>query len=176
MNILATDFYTEARFSMERLAELYNKLYGLKIICLRNFSIYGPHEKFKENYANMVSQFLWNIMKNERPTIYGDGNQTRDCVYVDDAVNAALKASTYNKKSFDVFNVGTGEATTFNQIFALLKEKTHSTLEPIYVKNEIKNYVYNTRADITKAQKELGFVAQVDLKSGVDKLLTYYNL
>lgn len=172
--IPVTDFYTEARFSMERLLELYNKLYGVKTISLRNFSIYGPNELYKRKYANVISQFLWALLKKERPVIYGDGSQTRDFIYIDDAIEAAIQAMHYEKKGFDIFNVGTGKNATFNEVFTILKHKLESDVEPVYVKNEIKNYVYNTRADTKKAEKELNFKAKIGLEEGIGRLIDYY--
>ncbi|MGB9924002.1 MAG: NAD-dependent epimerase/dehydratase family protein, partial [Methanothrix sp.] len=78
MVIRVTDYYTEARFAMERIAELYRKLYGISSLGMRFFSVYGPKEESKGRYANMVTQFLWGMMRNEAPVIYGDGSQTRD--------------------------------------------------------------------------------------------------
>ncbi len=82
MHIKVTDYYTEARLAMERMAELYGQLYGVRSVGTRFFSVYGPKEESKKQYANMVSQFLWVLRKNEKPVIYGDGLQTRDFVYV----------------------------------------------------------------------------------------------
>ena len=79
---MITDFYTEARLYAERLAELYTKMFGLKTVCLRFFSVYGPGERSKGRYANLVSQFMWDLDEGRNPVIYGDGSQTRDFVYV----------------------------------------------------------------------------------------------
>ncbi|MEM2351580.1 MAG: NAD-dependent epimerase/dehydratase family protein, partial [Thermoproteota archaeon] len=92
MPIYITDYYTECRYAIERLAKLYNDLYGVKSVGLRLFSVYGPKEKYKGKYANIVSQFLWSIMRDEPPIIYGDGSQTRDFIYVSDVANAFILA------------------------------------------------------------------------------------
>ena len=106
MPIYVTDFYTEARYYVERLAQLYFQLYGVSSIGLRLFSVYGPKETFKGKYANTLTQFLWNMKAGRQPIIYGDGKQRRDLVYVSDVVRAFLLASE-NKMKIGVFNVGT---------------------------------------------------------------------
>ncbi|MEK6982299.1 MAG: NAD-dependent epimerase/dehydratase family protein [Candidatus Micrarchaeota archaeon] len=176
MSIGVSDFYTEARFYMERLAKLYSDLYGVKSVCLRNFSIYGSNELYKKNYANIISQFIWSFLKNESPVIYGDGSQTRDFVYVDDAVEAAILAMKYNKKNFDIFNVGTGKSHTFKEIVKLVQNKIGSTIEPIYIKNQISNYVYNTKADTTYTEQFLNFKSKINVEEGIEKLLAYYKV
>ncbi|HID73004.1 TPA: NAD-dependent epimerase/dehydratase family protein, partial [Candidatus Micrarchaeota archaeon] len=111
MDIRVTDFYTEARYAMERVANLYNQLYGVKCTALRYFSCYGPHEKSKGRFANLITQFLWSMQKNEAPVIFGDGSQTRDFIYVDDVVEANMLAMK-SGKDFGIYNVGTGNATS----------------------------------------------------------------
>ena len=90
MNIRVTDYYTEARLTIERIAKLYNILYGIKSAGLRLFSVYGPNESAKGRYANMISQFLWDMKEGKSPVIYGDGRQTRDFTYVKDVVDACI--------------------------------------------------------------------------------------
>lgn len=174
MSIKVMDYYTEARLAMERLAELYHQLYSSKVIALRYFSVYGPREEFKQQYANLVSQFLWELQKDQAPVIYGDGTQTRDLTYVTDVVQANLLASKASL-DFGIFNVGTGKTTTITDMVALLSKKLGKNIRAKYMENKIKNYVMHTRADTTKAEKELGFKAQFTLEQGIDKLIAYYG-
>ena len=170
MPIYVTDYYTECRYSIERLAKLYNTLYGVKSIGLRFFSVYGPREKYKGKYANIITQFLWAMLKDEQPVIFGDGNQTRDFIYVGDIVKALMLAM---KKDFEyeIFNVGTGVAYSFNQIIDSLNELIGKNIKPIYKPNPIKNYVKDTLADTAKAEKMLGFKAKTTLKDGIAQLI-----
>jgi len=174
MPIKVTDFYTEARLPLERLGELYHALYGISVIGLRYFSVYGPHEESKGKYANLITQFLWSLKKGQPPVIFGDGNQKRDFTYVDDIVDANL-LSMNSKIGFDVFNAGTGSTYTINQMYSILSKKMGTSMEPKYVQNPIKNYVQYTQADTNKAEKILGFKAKLDLSSGIDSLLEYYH-
>ena len=170
MPIYVTDFYTECRYAIERMARLYNILFGVKSVGLRFFSIYGPKEEFKGHYANIVSQFLWSMQRDEPPVIFGDGTQTRDFTHVYDVVDALLLAW---KKDFEceIFNVGTGVAHSFNEIVEILNKLLGKKIKPVYKPNPIKNYVYHTLADTTKAEGILGFKAKISLEEGLRSLI-----
>lgn len=170
MPVYVTDFYTECRYAIERLAKLYNILFRVKNVGLRFFSVYGPKEKFKKQYANIVSQFLWAMQRDESPVIFGDGTQTRDFTHVYDVVDALLLAW---KKDFEceIFNVGTGVAYNFNEVVDLLNKALGKNIKPIYKPNPIENYVYHTLADTTKAEKMLGFKAKISFEEGLRSLL-----
>ena len=169
MDIEVTDFYTEARVEMERLAHLYTTLYGLPIIGLRYFSIYGPKERYKTKYANIISQFLWAIKNNKSPVVYGDGTQTRDFIYIVDVIRANMHALTVNKQG--VYNIGTGVETSVNQVLEFLTKKVGKKIRPEYIQNKIKNYVQRTQADTSLAEKELGFKSHIPLEQGIERLI-----
>ena len=164
-----TDYYTEGRIFCERASELYNKLYGCNIAAMRFFSVYGYHEEAKKGYANLVTQFMWAMQKNKSPVIYGDGMQKRDFIFVDDVVDALLRAS--KTMGFEVFNVGTGNSYTLNSLVSILNRKMGKRIRPSYVKMPVKNYVKETLADTSKAKKMLKFKANIDLEHGISLLL-----
>ncbi len=164
-----SDYYTEGRIFCERSSELYNKLYGCNIAAMRFFSVYGYHEEAKRGYANLITQFMWDMEKNRSPVIYGDGTQRRDFVFVTDVVDAVIRAS--NVRGFNVFNVGTGKNYSLNEMVAILNKKMGKKIKPKYVKIPVKNYVAETLADVSKARKVLGFRAKVNLESGISLLL-----
>ncbi|KXB08086.1 nucleoside-diphosphate sugar epimerase [candidate division MSBL1 archaeon SCGC-AAA382N08] len=168
MEVEAFDYYTEARLAMERLAKVYNELQDVKSVGLRFFSVYGPHEKAKGKYANIISQFYWKMENDERPVIYGDGEQTRDFTHVSDVVKACLKSSEKDLEC-EAINVGTGKETSFNQIIDILNEKLGKSIEPKYVENPIDNYVARTLADLTKARELLDYEPSVELEEGIER-------
>lgn len=172
MEILVTDYYTEARFSMERIAELYKTLFGVETVGTRFFSVYGPHEAAKKQYANIVTQFLWEMMAGRVPVIYGDGTQTRDFVYVKDVV-CALRLAMDSDYTGAV-NVGTGKSYSFNEVAELLADKMGLDIKAEHVDNPIKNYVAHTLADTSKAEDVLGFRAHFSLEKGISQLLKSY--
>jgi len=170
MPVYVTDFYTECRYAIERLAKLYNILYGAKSVGLRFFSVYGPKEEFKKQYANIVSQFLWAMRKDEAPVIFGDGTQTRDFTHISDVVDA-LTLAWKKDLECEVFNVGTGVAYSFNQVVEILNRLLGKNIRPIHKPNPIKNYVYHTLADTTKAESILGFKAKIPLEEGLKTII-----
>ncbi|MDI6591332.1 MAG: GDP-mannose 4,6-dehydratase [Patescibacteria group bacterium] len=170
MEIKVTDFYTEARYLMERLAKLYYDFYQVKSIGLRLFSVYGPKEKAKKNFANLGSQFLWDIKAGRRPLIYGNGSQTRDFVYVDDVIRGFI-AGMNSEIDCDIFNLGSGKCYSLNELVEILNKILGKNIKPVYQKNPIKNYVKETLADTTKVKKVLGWSAKISLEEGIKKLL-----
>lgn len=166
--ILVADYYTEARLAIERIAQLYNRLYDIDFAGLRFFSVYGPHEEAKGRFANMVTQFLWEMKNGNAPLIYGDGTQSRDFVFVEDVVDALILTS---ERGTGIFNVGTGVVHSFNEVIEILNGKLGREIEPIYSKNPITNYVAHTQADISKV-KALGFDPRYSLVEGIAELLS----
>ena len=173
MEVLVTDYYTEARFSMERIAELYKKLFGVEAVGMRLFSVYGPNEMAKKQYANIVTQFLWEMMAGRAPVIYGDGNQTRDFIYVKDIVSALRLAMDSGYTG--ALNAGTGKSYSFNEVAEILAGEMGLEIRTSHVDNPIKNYVAHTLADTSKAEEVLGFKARYSLKDGIGELINHYG-
>jgi UDP-glucose 4-epimerase len=168
MQIIPTDFYTEVRVAYERMAKVYHDQFGVKSIGLRLFSVYGPHEEAKKQYANLISQLMWAKAKNEVFEIYGNGEQRRDATYVTDIVRAFILAMK-SPIECEVFNVGTGVSYSLNEI----AEKIGTKIK--YVPVPFSNYVDATMADTTKAEKFLGFKARISLNDGLQQLNDYYH-
>lgn len=160
MPIIPKDFYAEARYSWERLAKVFNDFYNVESVGLRLFSVYGPHEKSKGIYANLLTQLLWAKERDEVFEIYGDGTQERDTLYVADAVEAFI-LSMNSDIPCDIFNIGTGKNYTLNEMFKIIGTKIR------YVENPLLNYVQATLADTTKAEKVLKFKAMYDIWDGL---------
>jgi UDP-glucose 4-epimerase len=169
MTINVTDYYNEARLAMERMAELYKQLFNIRSVGMRFFSVYGPKEESKKQYANMVTQFMWEMRDGKTPPIFGDGTQTRDFTYVKDVVQAMQLAMKSDYQG--ILNVGTGKAHSFNDVMEILNEKLGSNVVPNYRENPIKNYVVHTLADTSKAKREIGFVAKTTLGAGIDAII-----
>lgn len=168
-----TDLYTEGRIASERLSELYNKLHGINVSAMRFFSVYGYHERAKAGFANLASQFLWDMKAGKAPVIYGNGEQRRDFVFATDVVDCLIKASEH--KGYDVFNVGYGKNYSLNELVDKLNSLLGTDIMPDYIEMPVKNYVMETLADTSKAKKTLGFKAQVDLDKGLKLINDYYR-
>jgi len=170
MPVLVKDFYTEARYLMERMAKLYHDFYGVKSIGFRFFSVYGPREEAKKTFANLVSQFIWDMKEGKQPLIYGDGSQTRDFTFVDD-INYGFKLGMRSDIDCDIFNLGTGKCYSLNKLVEILNEILGTDIRPVYKENPLQNYVQETLADISKAKERLGFEAKVSLIDGIRRIV-----
>lgn len=170
MPIFVKDYYAEARYYMERLAALHHQWYSTKSIGLRLFSVYGPKEKPKGEYANLASQFLWWMQKGESPVLYGDGKQRRDFIYVDDVLEGFLLA--FNSRiGYDIVNLGTGVSYSLNELVDTINDILKTDIPPVYTENVIKGYIHETLADTTKAKDVLGFESSVSLEEGIQLLV-----
>jgi len=172
--ITAKTFYEASFRTREMVAQTYYFENDLGSIGLRYFSVYGPKEQHKGQYANNISQFLWDMMKSKPAVIYGDGTQRRDFTFVNDVVSANILAMT-SKINFGIFNVGTGIGTSFNDLVALINKLLGTSIEPVYVDNPIKNYVHDTIADLSLVAKSLGYKPQWTLEKGIKFLIDYYK-
>jgi UDP-glucose 4-epimerase len=170
--------YAVTKLLYEQCAACYNRVYPeMDIIGFRFMSVYGPNEEAKGRYANMISQFIWDIARDLPPIIYGDGNQTRDFTFVDDIVQAIVLAiESPQGLGNKVYNIGRGEPTSFNDIFTAINQEMGKSIEPVYVPNPVKEgYVLGQYADISLIQKELGFKPLVTLKEGVARVINQLN-
>ena len=172
--ITAKTFYEASFRTREIVAQTYYYENNLSSVGLRYFSVYGPKELHKGQYANNISQFLWDMMASKSPLIYGDGTQRRDFTFVHDVVSANILAMTSNI-DFGIFNVGTGLGTNFNDLVALINKILGTRIEPKYIENPLKNYVRDTIADLSLIAKSLGYKPQWTLENGIKFLVDYYR-
>ena len=173
MQLWPANFYSSTKLLNEHLAILFSREYGLETIGFRYMSVYGRNEKSKGIFANMASQFLWAMQKDEQPVVYGDGNQTREFTYVMDIVNANILAMDSKKSlSGEIFNAGTGKATSLNELITTINKVLGKEIKPRYVKNTVKNYINMQLSDITKIRKTLGYEAKYSLEQGLREIIS----
>jgi len=138
----------------------------ISIIGLRYFNVYGPREKYKNKMASMIWQLYLQMKEGDRPRIFKNGEQKRDHIYVKDVVKANILAM--NCAESGIYNIGTGRATSFNEIIEALNEAMGTNLAPEYIDNPYgKFYQDFTEADLTETKKYLGFEPEFDIKKGV---------
>ena len=157
----------------EECARKYYDRYGLESVAFRPFSVYGVGEETKKKYANVTSLFAWQMMRGERPIVWGDGTQTRDFIYVDDAVEAFILAMNNKKIKYDAFNLGTGIEVSFNDIVGIINKILKTNLQPVYVKVPIVIYAQRLLADMTKIQRELGFRPRISVEEGTRRIIEH---
>ncbi|NQV08343.1 NAD-dependent epimerase/dehydratase family protein [Candidatus Woesearchaeota archaeon] len=175
MHVTAPNFYAASKLACENYADVYSKEYGIETVGLRLFSVYGPREEQKKEFANLASQFIWDMLKEKQPIVYDDGNQTRDFVYVKDVVRAFILASKAKGVDGEVFNVGGGVPWKVNDMINLLNELLGTNINPKYVDNPVSGYLYSHKADTSKAENVLGFKSEYTLKQGLKECVDYYK-
>ena len=164
--------YGKSKLEMDNIAEkLFDKMH---IVGLRYFNVFGPREAYKGRPASMIYHLAKQIKANKNPRLFKWGEQKRDHIYVKDVVDATIKAM--HKKS-GIYNIGTGIATTFNDLVKILNEVLGKNLEPEYfdMPYDPKTYQSDTQADTTKTEKFLGFKAKWLLKKGIEDYINWLN-
>jgi UDP-glucose 4-epimerase len=152
--------YAKTKMMNEMVARSYEEVYGMSTIGLRFFNVYGAGENAKGDYASIVTLFLKARHAHAPLVVYGDGTQARDLIHVTDAAHIAL--SLLEKGSRDVYNVGTGVATPYGVIAAMI-DPDHIT----YVPNPLAHYQYYTRADTARLRDDLGSYSCLGLEEGI---------
>ena len=150
---------------MDNIAEDFSKDTGLKAVGVRYFNVYGPGEAHKGKFASMIYQLYKQMKEGRRPRIFEYGEQKRDFVYVKDAVDMTILAMNAPKTT--VYNVGSGEPHSFNDVIKYLNEALGTSYEPEYFECPYDFYQEYTHADMTKAKEELGFVPKYHLREGI---------
>ena len=165
--------YGKSKLEMDNMAEkLFDKMH---IVGLRYFNVFGPREKYKGRPASMVYHLGKQIKSGKNPRLFKSGEQKRDHIYVKDAVDATIKAIDAKKSC--IVNVGTGIATTFNDLIKVLNEVLEKNLEPEYfdMPYNPKSYQANTQADTTKAKEYINFKSKWNLKDAVKDYVNWLN-
>jgi UDP-glucose 4-epimerase len=168
------NFYAVSKYCMEQIARMAQLQWGLDVVGLRFMSVYGPREDHKGRYANLISQFIWDIEAGRAPVVYGDGGQTRDFTNVADVAQAITRVLRHPSALRDsIFNVGGEGETSINQLLALLSEKMGVTIHPNYIPNPVeRGYVLQQRASLDKIRRTLGYEPVVSLEDGVEEIVS----
>jgi UDP-glucose 4-epimerase len=169
-HVTPLNHYAVTKQVYEHAGACYNKVYPeMDIIGFRFMSVYGPNEEAKGQFANLVSQFCWDYARQKEPVIYGDGSQTRDFTNVRDVVQGIILAIETDKKlGAEIFNIGTGRATSLNEICDALEKAFDNGIQARHIENPVKEgYVQGQWADISKIQKELDYQPKVKLEEGI---------
>lgn len=167
--------YAVAKLASEQYMISFNRCYGLETVCLRYFNIFGPRQDPTSPYSGVLAKFITQMLRGEQPTIYGDGEQSRDFTYIDNAVEANLLACKSPKTvAGQVFNVATGRRVTLNETFQFLKPMTAYDGLPKYGP-ERGGDIKHSLADISKAESGLGYKPVVDFEEGLRRTVDWYR-
>jgi UDP-glucose 4-epimerase len=157
---------------------VFDELYGLETVSLRYFNVYGPRQRvdIATAYGSVVLLFLNRLLKNMAPLIFGDGEQTRDYVYIQDIVEANMLAMHSRNAAGEVFNIGTGVEVSVNEVAKVLKQLMNKTeLQDIHAAPRPPD-VRRGFADIEKAKKLLGYKPRFSLREGIADLIKHCSV
>ena len=162
--------YAVSKLAAEHYCKVFFQNYGLDTLCFRYFNVYGPRQA-GDSYSGVITQFINRLKHRKPPIIYGDGNQTRDFVYINDVVEANMLALKCRHCSGEAINVGTGKPTTINELTNLLTESFGQSRVKLVYKAAREGDVRHSHADIGKAERILGYEPKITLKEGIRTLL-----
>jgi UDP-glucose 4-epimerase len=160
--------YASQKLSGEQYTIIFNKIYGMETVALRYFNVYGPRQDPKSPYSGVITKFVTALKNKQQPTIFGDGMQTRDFVYVSDVVQANLKAMTSAHAAGKVFNIATGVQVSIKEMLAHLNEILGTKIQPKFAPRQAGDILHSV-ADITEAKKVLHFHPEVPFHEGLDQ-------
>jgi nucleoside-diphosphate-sugar epimerase len=158
----------------EQYMHLFTTLYGLETVTIRYFNVFGPRQDPSSPYSGVISLFITALLSGKRPTIYGDGEQTRDFTYVANVVDGVLKAAVAPAASGEAINVATAHSISLNQLFATLRTILGVQSEPIYAEPRAGD-VHDSLADLGKARRLLGYTPTVPFEQGLQHTVDWYR-
>jgi len=174
MTPMPTSPYAIHKLSAEHYLRVYGELFGLKNACLRFFNVFGPRQDPSSPYSGVISIFMSKAAAHQAPVIYGDGNQTRDFVYVKDVVNALLQAAQTDQKTGDVYNIGSGRRVTINRLWELIASLSGQQTEPGYQPARAGDILHSA-GNIDKARSLLNFTNEFSMEQGLELTLEWYR-
>jgi nucleoside-diphosphate-sugar epimerase len=168
--------YAVAKLTGELYMQVFYRVYALETVSLRYFNIFGPQQDANSEYSAVLAKFITLMLKGQQPTIYGDGEQSRDFTYIENVIQANLLACTApaSKVAGKFFNIATGERSTLNQTVGILKKLTAYNGSAIH-EPERAGDIKHSLADISRAQNALGYKPSVNFEEGLRRTVSWYR-
>jgi nucleoside-diphosphate-sugar epimerase len=166
--------YAVGKLAGEYYCSVFSQVFGLETISLRYFNVFGPHQDPASQYAAAIPAFVTAILRDQPPTIYGDGEQSRDFTYVDNVVQANLLAARAQETHGEVVNIACGEAVTVNAIIAMINRLLGKNVRPLYAPARPGD-VKHSLADITAARERIGFEPVTSFREGLERSIDWYR-
>jgi len=166
--------YAVTKYGQEAYCQVFTRVYGLETVVLRYFNIYGRRQDPYSQYSAVIPIFVKALLAGEAPTINGDGEQTRDFTYIDDCVQANLKAAEADGIAGEVFNVATGERVQLLELYHLLGELLDRDIAPHHGPPRAGD-IKHSLADIDKARRLLGYEPAYDIHAGLAEAIDWYR-
>jgi len=167
--------YAVQKLTGEYYMQSFQRVYGMETVCLRYFNVFGPFQAADSPYSGVLAKFITSLLQGEAPTIYGDGQQSRDFTYIDNVVDANFLAATAEAEAVSgkVYNLACGERHSLLDTFRILAEMTGFAGVPIF--GPARNGdILHSLADISLIRQELGYQPQVNFKEGLQRTVAWY--
>jgi nucleoside-diphosphate-sugar epimerase len=164
--------YALQKLVAEQYCQMFTRLYGFETVTIRYFNVFGPRQDPGSPYSGVISLFATALLEGRRPTIYGDGGQTRDFTYVANVVDGVLRACEAPSAAGEVINVACGTRISLNGLLKAMNTIVGTTIEPIYAEERAGD-VHDSQADISKAKRLLGYEPSVSLEEGLKHTLAW---
>jgi UDP-glucose 4-epimerase len=173
MSTLPISPYAVSKLAIEGYCRSFHSVYGLETVALRYFNIFGPRQDPLSHYAAVIPKFILALLGGRPPTIHGDGEQSRDFTYIDNAVDANLLAASAEGVAGEAFNIACGERISLNELYAAIQELVGSDLEPEHTESRPGD-VKHSLADISSAREALGYDVTIDVQEGLRRTYEWY--
>ena len=166
--------YALQKLMAEQYCQMFTHLYGFETVTVRYFNVFGPRQDPGSPYSGVISLFATALLEGRQPTIYGDGEQTRDFTYVANVVDGVLRACEAPKAAGEVINVATGGRISLNELLRVMSGFVGARVVPIYLEERAGD-VKDSQADITKARELLGYTPIVSFEDGLKQTVEWYR-
>jgi UDP-glucose 4-epimerase len=154
--------------------QVFTRAYGLETVSLRYFNVFGPRQDATSQYSGVLALFIPAVLQDRRPTIYGDGLQSRDFTYVQNVAEANLLACKVPGIAGQVFNIACGDRITVNSMLQQINKITGKDITPIYADQRAGD-IKHSQADITRAREHLGYEPKVNFEEGLRNTIEWYR-
>ncbi|MBW2645397.1 MAG: SDR family oxidoreductase [Deltaproteobacteria bacterium] len=166
--------YAVQKLTAEHYFRIFYELYGLETVCLRYFNVFGPRQDPNSEYSAVIPKFIKALLAGTRPTIFGDGEQSRDFTHVDNVVYGNFLALEAPKAAGKAMNLACGGRLTLNELLAILNKIIGSDIEPIYA-DPRPGDVKHSHADISLSEDLLGYKMEVSTEEGLARTVDYFK-
>jgi nucleoside-diphosphate-sugar epimerase len=167
--------YAVAKLVGEYYCQVFTRVYGLETVSLRYFNVFGPRQDPGSQYSGVISRFIDSLIRGDQPVIFGDGEQSRDFTYIENVVDANLKAAESVKAVGHVINIGNGQQTTLNELLRELKQLTARNDVEVEYRPTRSGDVRHSLADTERARTLLGFEPIVGLSEGLKRTIDWWR-
>jgi nucleoside-diphosphate-sugar epimerase len=164
--------YGVSKLAAEGYCRAFTQVYGLETVAVRYFNVFGPRQDPLSQYAAVIPKFITAALNDERPVVFGDGEQSRDFTFIDNTVEGTVLASTAEGVAGETFNVACGEAITLNQLLEHIREISGKPVEAIYEERRAGD-LERSQADISRAREALGYDPAIDVRAGLERTFVH---